>query len=110
MIDKVFNDYAQESFYEYERGPEESWVVLVDGRRIITRSNKRLWRLRSHALNAVYNHLSATVIQRLHRLRIIKFTGLSFTSDQIDEAKNRWIEEHVEIITLKEWEKRNEMR
>lgn len=105
-IDKAFAELAKDSFGECNEDLENLWVILIDGQRISTRSHKRLWERKSSAINALHNHLSATVVQRMHTLKIAKQTGWSFSGSEIQEEKKRWMKEHSEIITLKEWSER----
>ena len=69
------------------------WVVLVNGERVEMRNGKSLWKAKNHAHCAVLNNLG----------NVIYSGNLWFA---MKAAKQMWIKENVEIVTLEEWQKR----
>lgn len=85
-----YNEMMEKSFkYLDEKSKIESWVIVVDGQRVMVNSGKQLWAKRNHAGSALRHHLSG-VYRRVG--------GLPARTIQ-----DSWIAEHVEIMTLNDF-------
>jgi len=104
---KVYNELNKpDNYYELEKD-KDTFVILVRGKRIITRSGKSVWSSIGAAKNAFNNHLdSATKISRLYWDIDDKFedSDIVFNSYEIAiKYKKEWISENVSFITMKDY-------
>ena len=88
---------------------KELFIILVNGKRVVMRSGKKVWNGKGPAKSALRNHIN----EPLHMNKIgqgknsIKLpngnTDYSTTRSIIREAEDEWMEKHVVIMPFSEW-------
>ena len=95
----MINKQLKNSFKEVKKKDMiESWVILIDGKRVTTRSKKSLWRSKQHAKTALRNHLDY----------IIQWSYAEHGNISVrKKVEDQWIEKHAEFAILQEWQQRS---
>jgi hypothetical protein len=93
------------SEFKIHSDKKEAHVILVDGKRIITRSGKSEWPSIRAAKSALRYHLNSIQYKNKKEAGTVsdaEFTGsFLLTSKAIKEAENEWIANHVVFLPLR---------
>ena len=96
---------SKDAFEEVEKA-KDNFVILVNGKRIKTRSGKSVWPNRGAAKNALRHHLNGIInIYNTEGLPKREDGRLNYSEARqiIQEAEDEWIENHVVFMPLSDY-------
>jgi len=82
--------------------PHQYWVVLLDGKRVIMKNGKSIWKQKNHASCAVSNCIEYSHWRpRTHT----ECKNLDWYENE-EKVRDYWKKQHIEVVSLTEWENR----